>query len=280
MLTRALAAPRGRPSFEARTQPSLRRLRRRARGARASDDGHDWCRWLSLGQQSGRMNTRWARAFDPSSEIVVKGATSNPRFVTILPNNSFHARFRKEGEKCRTISPDSASVRRSGTRDSTSATSTHSSRPRTRSRTVIILNANPNCGRAPSRRHLSPQHRQRRRLPDGHRVQLCVLEATERQADGQRIHGEGRGVPLAGSGRDEDHRRRRGLLRPQAEHRQGRQLLRFSPAAAATRSSSTSTESRTCSIPGASGTSPSLISAASRPGPAWIRIRKRTCFRR
>src|SRR6267378_1579255 len=29
------------------------------------------------------MNTRWAWDFDPSSEIVVKGATSNPRFVTI-----------------------------------------------------------------------------------------------------------------------------------------------------------------------------------------------------
>ena len=43
---------------------------------------------------------------------------------------------------------------------------------------------------------------------------------------------------------------------------------------------STSTESRTCSISGANGTSPSRISAASRHGPAWIRIRKRTCFRR
>jgi Domain of unknown function (DUF4331) len=53
----------------------------------------------------------------------------------------------------------------------------------------------------------------------------------------------------------------------------------FSPAVAATRSSSTSTESRTCSISGASGTSPSLISAASLHGPGWIRIRKRTCFR-
>jgi hypothetical protein len=37
---RVLAALRGRPSFEARTQPSLRRLRRLARGARAADDGH------------------------------------------------------------------------------------------------------------------------------------------------------------------------------------------------------------------------------------------------
>jgi hypothetical protein len=37
--------------------------------------------------------------------------------------------------------------------------------------------------------------------------------------------------------------------------------------------------SRACSIPEANGTSPSLISAASLHGPAWIRIRKRTCFR-
>src|SRR5215831_4818018 len=48
---------------------------------------------------------------------------------------------------------------------------------------------------------------------------------------------------------------------------------------AATGSSSTSTESRTCSISGVNGTSPSLISAASLHGPGWIRIRKRTCFR-
>jgi len=34
---RAIAAPRGRPSFEACTLPSLRRLRRLARGAHASD---------------------------------------------------------------------------------------------------------------------------------------------------------------------------------------------------------------------------------------------------
>jgi len=54
----------------------------------------------------------------------------------------------------------------------------------------------------------------------------------------------------------------------------------FSPAAAATRFFSTSTASRTCSISGANGTSPSRISAPSRHGPAWIRIRKRTCFRR
>ena len=52
-----------------------------------------------------------------------------------------------------------------------------------------------------------------------------------------------------------------------------------SPAAAATRSFSTSTESRTCSTPGVNGISPSRISGASRRGPEWIPIRKRTCSR-
>ena len=230
MLTRALAAPRGRPSFEARTQPSLRRLRRRARGARASDDGHDWCRWLSLGQQSGRMNTRWARAFDPSSEIVVKGATSNPRFVTILPNNSFHARFRKEGEKCRTISPDSASVRRSGTRDSISATSTHSRRPRIPSRTVIILNANPTADA------LHPDAIYRLNIDnDGDCLtDIAFSYVFSKPQNGKQTvsvfmaKGEESRSPEAV---EQDHRRRRGVLRPQAEHRQGRQyyVLRRQP---------------------------------------------------
>ncbi len=47
-----------------------------------------------------------------------------------------------------------------------------------------------------------------------------VLEAAERQADRQRIRGEGLGVALARSGRDEDHRRRRSVLRRPAEYHQ------------------------------------------------------------
>src|SRR5215831_21219447 len=47
--------------------------------------------------------------------------------------------------RCQTISPDSVSVRRLAINDSTSATCTHSSRPPTKNRTVIILNANPNA---------------------------------------------------------------------------------------------------------------------------------------
>ena len=55
--------------------------------------------------------------------------------------------------------------------------------PADKNRTVIILNANPNADALASRRHLSRQHRHRRRLFDRHRVQLCVLEAAERQPD-------------------------------------------------------------------------------------------------
>ena len=58
-----------------------------------------------------------------------------------------------------------------------------------------------------------------------------------------------------------------------------RTLTHFSPAAAVTRSSSTSTKSRTCSIPGANGTLPSFICPANLPGPAWIPTPKQTCFR-
>ena len=53
----------------------------------------------------------------------------------------------------------------------------------------------------------------------------------------------------------------------------------FSLAAGAMPSFSTSTESRTYSTSAANGTSPSLISAATRHGPAWIRTQKRTCVR-
>ena len=53
----------------------------------------------------------------------------------------------------------------------------------------------------------------------------------------------------------------------------------FSLAAAAMPSFSTSTESRTYSTSAANGTSPSLISDASRHGPAWIRTQKRTWVR-
>src|SRR6516225_3468641 len=59
----------------------------------------------------------------------------------------------------------------------------------------------------------------------------------------------------------------------------GQALTPFSLAAAAMPSFSTSTESRTYSTSAANGTSPSLISAASRHGPASIRTQKRTSVR-
>ena len=57
-------------------------------------------------------------------------------------------------------------------------------------------------------------------------------------------------------------------------------ILRSSPAAAATRSSSTMKASRICSIPGAAETSPRRTWAENRHGPAWIRTPKPTCSRR
>ena len=53
--------------------------------------------------------------------------------------------------------------------------------PTAKNRTVIILNTNPNADA------LHPD------APDRHRVQLCVLEATERQAERKRLCGERHG---------------------------------------------------------------------------------------
>ena len=57
-------------------------------------------------------------------------------------------------------------------------------------------------------------------------------------------------------------------------------ILRSSPAAAATRSSSILTASRICSTPAAAETSPRLTWAASHPGPVWIPTPKPMCSRR
>ena len=134
--------------------------------------------------------------------------------------------------------------------------------------------------RAPSRRHLPPQHRQRRRCPDGHRVQLRVLAAAKRQADRERLRGQGRGVPLGRGRGDEDHRRRRGLLRPQAQHRQVRRLhvlRRRSQRRVLLRLRRNQEPVRYL---GRQEFHRALTWAASLRGPAWIRIRKPTCSRR
>ena len=151
------------------------------------------------------------------------GATSNLPLGIILPNDSSHSRFQKEEKMSNhftglSLGPplgdqrlDLCDLYAFQSPDGSGADRDH---PQCESE----------CRRAPSRRHLPPQHRQRRRLPDGHRVQLRVLAAAKRQADRKRLCGERRGIPLGRSGRDEDHRRRRGLLRPQTQHRQVRRL--------------------------------------------------------
>ena len=151
--------------------------------------------------------------------------------------------------------------------------------PADKNRTVIILNANPNADA------LHPDAIYRLNIDnDGdYLTDIAFSYVFSKPQNGRQTvnvfvatGAESRSDEAVGN---EDNRRRRGLLRRQAEYHQVGPPTHFSPAAAATRSFSTSTESRTCSTPAANGTSPSLISAASLHGPAWIRIRKRTCFR-
>ena len=151
--------------------------------------------------------------------------------------------------------------------------------PADKNRTVIILNANPNADA------LHPDAIYRLNIDnDGdYLTDIAFSYVFSKPQNGRQtvdvFMAKGAESRSDGSRRDEDHRGRRSLLRHQAKYHQVRPHTTFLPAAAATRSFSTSTESRTCSIPEANETSPSLISAASRHGPAWIRIRKRTCFR-
>ena len=148
------------------------------------------------------------------------------------------------------------------------------------SRTVIILNANPNADA------LHPDAIYRLNIDnDGDLLtDIAISYVFSKPQNGKQTvnvfmakGAESRSAEAVGN---EDHRRRRGLLRPQAQHRQIGRATRSSPAAAATLSFSTSTESRICSIPGAAEISPRRIWAASRHGPAWIQIPKPMCSRR
>ena len=146
------------------------------------------------------------------------------------------------------------------------------------SRTVIILNANPNADA------LHPDAIYRLNIDnDGDcltDIAFSYVFSTPQNGK-QTVNvfmAKGAESRSARSGRDEDRLGCRSLLRHQAQHRQRRATTRSSPAAAATRSSSTSTESRICSIPAASGISPRRTSAASRRGPAWIRTREANVF--
>ena len=120
-------------------------------------------------QPAGRTGSR--------GDQLIHHSTERDR-VTEQPferSSGFPASERWKGPTCRTTSPASASAPRSATNGSTSATSTRSSRPPTRRRTVLILNANPNADALHPDADLPAQHRQRRRLPDRHRVQLRLL---------------------------------------------------------------------------------------------------------
>ena len=92
--------------------------------------------------------------------------------------------------------------------------------PADTNRTVIILNANPNADA------LHPDAIYRLNIDnDGdYLTDIAFSYVFSKPQNGkqtvQRIRGEGRGVALARSGRDEDHRRRRGVLRRQAEYHQ------------------------------------------------------------
>ena len=151
--------------------------------------------------------------------------------------------------------------------------------PADKNRTVIILNANPNADAL----HPDAIYRVNIDNDGDYLTDIAFSYVFSKPQNGRQTvnvfvakGAESRSAEAVGTKIIADAR---SLLRRQAEYHYSRARTLFSPAAAATRSFSTSTESRTCSIPGANGTSPSLISAASLPGPAWIRIRKRTCFR-
>ena len=147
------------------------------------------------------------------------------------------------------------------------------------SRTVLILNANPNADA------LHPDAIYRLAVDnDGdllqrHRLQLRVLRAGGRTPDRRRLHGHRRGGRVARFRRREDLRRpsRCHSARPRTSPR--RATTPSSPVHAATRSSSTSTASRTCSTPPAAATSPHRTSAADRRGPASTPTPRPTCSR-
>ena len=148
------------------------------------------------------------------------------------------------------------------------------------SRTVIILNANPNADA------LHPDAIYRLNIDnDGDcltDIAFSYVFSTPQNGK-QTVNvfvakgAESRSVEAVGN---EDHRRRRGLLRRQAQHHQVRRLhvLRRQPQRRflfrLRRNQESVRYQRAAEI------SPRRISAASLRGPAWIRIPKPMCFRR
>src|SRR6185369_15950383 len=90
------------------------------------------------------MESGMARASDRSSEIVVKPATSNPRFVTILPNDGSPSPTPKGRKMSNHFTGLSLGPPLGDQRLDLCDLYAFQS-PADKSRTVIILNANPNA---------------------------------------------------------------------------------------------------------------------------------------
>ena len=120
---------------------------------------------------------------------------------------------------CRTTSPDSASGRLWATSGSTSATCTRSD-PHGPHQDRDHPQRQPLSRCPPSRCHLPPQHRHRRRLPDRpRRSATCSASPQDGKQTARRVPGQGGRGPFGRSGRDQDLLRRRGLVRRRAQHR-------------------------------------------------------------
>ena len=141
--------------------------------------------------------------------------------------------------------------------------------PADKNRTVIILNANPNADAL----HPDAIYRVNIDTDGDYLTDVAFSYVFSKPQNGRQTFSvfmakgaESRSAEAAGAKIVSDAEVSLGPSRISLR----RARILFSPAAAAMRSSSISTESRTCSTPAANGTLPNPISAASRHGPAWI----------
>ena len=113
------------------------------------------------------------------------------------------------------------------------------------------------CRRAPSRRHLPAQHRQRRRFADGHRLSYVFSKPQNGKQTFNVFLAKGADRARSKlSGRRSSPMQKSHSAPSRTSSR--RATTHSSPAVAATLSSSISTASRICSTSGANGISPSL----------------------
>ena len=142
--------------------------------------------------------------------------------------------------------------------------------PADKNRTVIILNANPNADAL----HPDAIYRVNIDTDGDYLTDVAFSYVFSKPQNGRQTFSVFMAKGAEFRARLKRSGRRSSLMRksPSGPSRISlrRARILFSPAAAAMRSSSTSTESRTCSTPAANGTLPNPISAASRHGPAWI----------